>query len=191
MPAKAKFDPKKKDILLSPERRRALDTHRLLSMIPVLPHHVVADIGCGPGYLTIPFAKYLFDGKVFALDVQQEMLDATQEALEAVNLSNVEVMLSEEERLPLEDECLDGTIAAFVLQEADSPNALLKEARRCLKKSGWLALLEWHKRKTDEGPPLKRRIEEKRLRTMAEKQGFRFGSRRDLNGSQYMLLMRK
>ena len=191
MPAKVKFDPKKMDVLVSSERRRALDTYRLLSMIPVLPHHVVADIGCGPGYFTIPLAKYLFDGKVFALDVQQEMLDAAKEALQAINLTNVEVVLSEEEKLPLEDECLDGTLAAFVLQEAENPTALLEEARRCLRKSGWLVLLEWHKRKTEEGPPVRQRIEEKKLRTMAEKVGFRFGSRRDLNGAQYMLLMRK
>lgn len=191
MPTKVKFDPGNKDVLMSSERRKALDAQRLLSLIPVMPHHVVADIGCGPGYFTVPFAKYLFDGKLFALDIQQEMLDATREQLKAVNLTNVEIKLSEEEKLPLEDESLDGGLAAFVLQEAENPDALLKEARRCLKKSGWLALLEWHKKKTKEGPPVKQRIEEKKLRSMAEKLGFRFGSRHDLNGSQYMLLMRK
>ena len=81
MPKKVKSDPQKMDLMLSTERRKNLDTHRLLSLVPIHIHHVIADIGCGPGYLTIPLGKYLFDGKVFALDIQQEMLDATQKAL--------------------------------------------------------------------------------------------------------------
>lgn len=191
MKAKVKFDPADKDILISGERRKSLDIHRLLSLIPVMPYHVIADIGCGPGYFTIPLAKYLFDGKVFALDVQQEMLDATKGEVKAVNLTNVKMVLSEEETLPLKDASIDGGLAAFVLQEAENPTALLMESHRALKKSGWLAILEWHKRKTRDGPPVKQRIEEKKLRGMAEKLGFKFRSRHDLNGSQYMLIMRK
>jgi len=191
MTTKVKFDPGNKDILISVERRKILDTHRLLSLIPVMPYHVVADIGCGPGYFTIPLAKYLFDGKVFALDVQQEMLDAVKDEVKTVNLTNVKIILSEEEKLPLKDNSLDGGLAAFVLQEAENPIALLKETHRVLKKSGWLAMLEWHKRKTKDGPPVKQRIGEKQLRGMAEKLGFKFGSRYDLNSGQYMLLMRK
>jgi len=191
MPAKVKFDTKNMDELLSSERRRTLDTHRLLSLLPIHLHHVVADIGCGPGYFTIPLGKYLFDGKVFALDVQQEMLDATQKALEALHLTNVEVMRSKESKLPLDDECLDGALVAFVLQEASNARALLKDTLRCLKKSGWLAVLEWHNREMDEGPPLGQRIEEGKMREMAEKLGFRFTARHDLNGNQYMILMRK
>ena len=40
------------------------DTHRLISVIPILPHDHVADIGCGSGYFTVPLGKFLFDGKV-------------------------------------------------------------------------------------------------------------------------------
>ena len=157
MAAKSKFDPKSMQALLSAERRRAIDTHSLLSRLPIRPHHVVADIGCGPGYFAVPLAKYLYDGKVYALDVQQEMLDATQGKLEDARLTTVEVMLSKERKLPLDDESMDGALMAFVLQEANGPAALLKEARRCLKPAGWLTVLEWHRRETEQGPPVGRR----------------------------------
>ena len=183
-----KFDPKSKEALLSRDR---LDPHRLISLIPILPHHVVADIGCGPGYFTVPLAKYLFDGKVYALDVQQEMLDATQKALETVHLTNVEVMRSKEKKLPLEKDSLDGALVSFVLQEASDPRALLKDIGRCLQKSGWLVILEWHKRDMEEGPPLDQRIDEGEMRSMTEKLGFRYSGKRDLNGRQYMMLLRK
>ena len=191
MAPKTKFDPKNKDVLLSAERRRSLDTHRLLSVLPMFAHHWVADIGCGPGYFTVPIAKYLFDGKVFALDIQTEMLDATRGALEKLHLTNVDIMRSKETKLPLEDESLDGALLSFVLQEATNPKALLKDTRRCLKKSGWLAILEWHKREMDDGPPVEQRIDESEMRALTEELGYRMTSRRDLNGDQYMVLVRK
>jgi ubiquinone/menaquinone biosynthesis C-methylase UbiE len=184
-----KFDPSRKDRLLSKDRPSSLDTHRLLSLLPIMTYHHVADVGCGPGYITIHLGKFLFDGKVFALDVQQEMLDATQESLEALRLTNVELLLYEEAKLPLEDESLDGAVAAFVLEEAESPETLLKELHRCVKKAGWLALLEWHKSASQEGPPMEQRIEQDKLRDMAEEAGFRFRGSHALNENQYMLIM--
>ncbi len=183
-----KFDPANIDRLLGKGR---LDTHRLLTVIPVQPHHVVADIGCGPGYFTVPLAKFLFDGKVYALDVQKEMIEAARKQVDEVRLSNVEFVESEEKKVPLENGSLDGALLAFVLQEADSPRALLKEALRCLRTTGWLAVLEWQKKEMDEGPPMEQRIEEKKMMDMATKLGFRFTARRDIEGKQYLLLLRK
>ena len=191
MTPKVKFDPNDNDILVSRERRQLFDPARLISLLPIMSHHWVADIGCGPGYFSIPFAKYLFDGKLFALDVQKEMLDATQKALKDARLTNTELILSKETKIPIEDEVLDGAITSFVLQEASRPSVLLKEAKRCLKKSGWLIILEWHKREMDEGPPLSQRISEDELRKMTDKLGFRFRALRNLNSSQYMMLVRK
>ena len=62
---------------------------------------------------------------------------------------------------------------------------------RCLRKSGWLVVLEWDKREMDEGPPESQRIDIDEMQTMMEKVGFRFRERRDLNGKQYMILARK
>ena len=187
----SKFDPNNMDVLVSSERHQWLDPQRVISLIPILRYHKVADIGCGPGYFTIPMGKHVFDGKIYALDIQQEMLDATQKALDKVHLGNVEVMIAPEDKLPLEDDSLDGAFASFVVHEAEDPVRMLDETKRCLLAGGWLALLEWHKREMDEGPPLEDRIDEADLLEMAQKSGFRFTSRHSLNDKQYMLLMRK
>ncbi len=52
----AKLNPAKMDALLALKRRETLDQERVISMIPLRPYHVVADIGCGPGYFAIPTA---------------------------------------------------------------------------------------------------------------------------------------
>ena len=186
-----KFDPENKDLLLSAERRQSLDIHYVMSIIPILRYHTVADIGCGPGYFSVPLGKHLFDGKVFALDIQQEMLDATKKQLDQIHLTNVELMLTEEAKLPLEDDSIDGALVSFAIHEADNPKTMLAEAKRCLRIDGWLALLEWHKREMESGPPLEDRIDEADLRQMAEKAGFRHLTRHSLNKDQYMLVMNK
>ena len=186
-----KFDPSNKDALVSDDRRRRLDTYRVLSLLPVQPYHTVADVGAGPGYFTVPLAKYLFDGKVYALDVQQEMLDATKTALDALRLTNAELLPSEETKLPLEKATLDGALMAFVLHEADDRKGLLKDVNRALANSGWLAILEWYKRESDGGPPLDQRIDEAEMLKLVTAAGFRFTGRHELNRDQYMLVLRK
>ena len=186
-----KFDPQNNHLLVADDRQLSVDTHRVLSLLPINRYHSVADVGCGPGYFTLPLAKYLFDGRVYALDIQQEMLDAASAELNRVRLSNVDVMLTHEDRLPLEDGSVDGAFIAFAIHEADDPRNMLAETRRCLRDNGWLALLEWHKREMDDGPPVEDRIAEDDLRSMASEAGFGLTNRHSLNDSQYMLIMRK
>ena len=76
-----KFDLANKENLLSKARQEMLDPQRVFSLLPLRPYQKVADVGCGPGFFTIPLAKYLFDGRVYAIDVEQQMLDALKERL--------------------------------------------------------------------------------------------------------------
>ena len=59
--------------LLSPSLEETLDPQALIALIPINTDHIIADIGCGPGLLTIPLAKYLYRGRVYAVDVEKEM----------------------------------------------------------------------------------------------------------------------
>lgn len=186
-----KFDPERMDTLVSPARERDIDLYRIMSLIPISQHDVVADVGCGPGFFTVPLGKAVFHGKVHALDVQQEMLDAAQERLKSVRLTNVEATLSEENSVPLEDESMDGVFAAFMIHEVENSKVLLTDFFRSLRPGGWLALLEWHKREMECGPPLEERIDEPDLRSIAIDAGFRLTTSRGLNDKHYMLVMRK
>lgn len=191
MSIQGKFNVDNMQVLVSPERSQAIDTDALLSGLPIMPRDVVADVGCGPGFLTLPLARYLTEGRVHAMDIQQEMLDAVQASLDAEGLTNTEVALSTENRLRLADKMLDGAFLAFVLQEAHDPDALLREVRRCLKDDGWLAVLEWHKRDMDHGPPVARRIDPDTMDTKLRILGFKTPERRELNTDQYLMVTRK
>ncbi len=51
--------------LLSPQRDASLDTLAIFSFSEISYHDRVAEIGCGPGYFTIPLAKALVEGKLY------------------------------------------------------------------------------------------------------------------------------
>ncbi len=87
--------------LLSPERAAMLDPSVVLDSCPIAPDDKVADIGCGPGYFTLPLASALVNGTVYALDIDQGMVDACRERVEQAGLTNVETLTCSEFEFPI------------------------------------------------------------------------------------------
>ncbi len=187
-----RFDPANMDRLLSVQRQEQLDVYRILSLLPLTNDQAVADIGCGPGFFTIPLAKYLWDGKVYALDIQEEMVEACRRRVTEVRLGNVEVMLTPETELPLEGGSLDGALVAFVIHSQVDKVAFLKRVADLLKQSGWIAIIEWHLLPSPtQGPPPERRISVEEVLRLVEEVGLRIELRRELSDETYLLVVRK
>lgn len=189
MPIKSNRD--NDDGAVAAKRFSLVDPDRVISMIPLRPYHNVADIGCGSGYFSVPLAKYVSQGKLYAMDTDQGILETCREQLLAVNLSNVEVLRCGEKKLPLDEGSLDGALVAFVLNETKNKKSFMAEAGRLLEKGGWLAVLEWYGDDMNEGPPLKQRVSVEAAKGFGEGAGLRFVSQRDLNGKNYLMLFRK
>ena len=174
-----------------PAHYQEIDPQRVLAILPMLPYQSIVDIGCGAGYFTVPFAKYVFSGKVYGVDEDQAMLDATNKEIKRVNLTNTEMKIFKESKLPIDDDCLDGAFAAFSLAASKDAKGILQEALRCMHRGAWLTIIEWNKADRNAGPPLRQRIAEPEMLKMAQDLGFRLTSRHSLNDNQYMLIMRK
>lgn len=76
---------------LRPERQVEINPYTVITHTPIDPYDHVADIGCGPGYFTLPIAKYLVHGKAYALDIRDEMLEAVRQRVSEAHLGNVEI----------------------------------------------------------------------------------------------------
>src|SRR5690242_12733660 len=88
-----RFDPRKKDILLTSEREALLQPRALLPTLGLKTGDVVADIGCGPGFFTIPAAEIVGPaGKVYAADVQSDMIAAIMMRVFETGLKNIEIL---------------------------------------------------------------------------------------------------
>jgi ubiquinone/menaquinone biosynthesis C-methylase UbiE len=160
--------------LESEERHRRQPPERLLAAAGIQPGWRVADIGCGPGFYTLPTAALVGpQGRVFALDIEEAMLARVRERAAAAGLGHViETQRSQESALPLGDAVADAAIVANVLHECHDRQAFLQEVARILIPGGRLVLVEWRKEPTVMGPPLAERLTEEEVRQALTAAGF-------------------
>src|ERR1039457_3152641 len=86
------------------ERLIWLPPDEVIAMLRVQPGDLVADIGAGTGYFTLPLAHAIGSkGKVWAVDAQTEMLSLLQEKLDLAGLSNVQLVHAEGDRTEIPD----------------------------------------------------------------------------------------
>jgi len=167
-----KFDPSMRDHLLEPKRARYLPAKEILTKFPLKAGGAAVDIGSGPGYWTIPMAELLGPlGRVYAVDLSEEMLEALRTRLEKYPKLDVQVLRSSEDRLPLPARSVDFAFLACVLHELDGPGTL-REAARVLRPGGALGVVEWKKIHQLEGPPYRHRLSPAKAVAFLKQGGF-------------------
>lgn len=151
-----KFDPQNIERLLGEDRLGGRPPGSLLTDSGLKEGMVFADIGCGPGYFTLPAASVVGPGgKVYAVDLQEEML---AELRKRGLPPNVVPVKSEENLIPIEDGEVDFTLLAYVLHEARERSLFLTEVRRISGKGGRVLAIDWEKREEEAGPPVTDRV---------------------------------
>lgn len=166
-----RFNPEHMAKLDNPERRKALPPETILKLLDVQENDVILDAGAGTGYFTISAAE-LTQNKVFALDIEPQMLQFLQSKLEGEGLHNVELVQGPIERIPLNDAIVNHVIASFVIHEVEPLESGLQEISRVLKSGGKVLCVEWEKKETEQGPPLHHRLHSAELSRAFEQNGF-------------------
>ena len=114
----------------------------------------VADIGAGSGYITVRLAARVGPaGRVFANDVQPQMLNLLARRLERAKITNVTLIEGTFDDPKLPPASVDLVIMVDVYHELSQPQAILRHLRESLKPGGRLVLLEY--RKEDPTVPIK------------------------------------
>ncbi|MBZ5534821.1 MAG: methyltransferase domain-containing protein [Acidobacteriia bacterium] len=156
-----RFKPTEAHRLEDPERLLWLPPSEVLSLLPLRSGMRVADIGAGTGYFTLPIAQEIGpSGKVWALDVEPEMLAKLKKKIESAGgFQNVELFEGEATNTRLPPGELDLLLMANLWHELDDPEGALREANRLLRIGGRLAILDWRPDvDRPPGPPLEHRI---------------------------------
>ena len=167
-----KFDSAHRACLDSPERRGYLDPDGILSTLGVGPGMVLADVGAGTGFFTFAAARRVGPGgRVFAVDLAQEMLADVRSKIAKDGGSRVEVVASTEDSIPLPDRSVDFVFLACVLHELAGPGTL-RECRRILRRQGRVGVVDWHKIDQEIGPPRAHRLSEAEARALLRRAGF-------------------
>jgi len=178
--------------LVRPERAAEEAPDEALDAIGVAKGAVVADIGAGVGYFTWRLADRVGrTGKVYAVDIQSEMLAELRHNMAERKLTNYEALLGAEDDPHLPAGAVDLALLVDVYHEFSKPQQMLHKIRAALKPDGRMVLLEYRK----EDPKVPIRIEHKmtvaEVKAEIEPQGFRLEKTIETLPRQHILIFRR
>jgi ubiquinone/menaquinone biosynthesis C-methylase UbiE len=174
------------------ERESEEHPDQALDALGLKPGMVVGDVGAGTGYMSLKMAKRVGpSGKVYAEDVQPEMLRLLRQNAVKAKATNVETVLGNETDPKLPAGQLDLILLVDVYHEFSQPQKMLQKMREALKPDGRLVLLEYRK----EDPTIPIRPEHKmsvqEVKTELEAEGFRMDQVLEILPRQHILILKK
>ena len=144
-----------------------------LAALNIAKGAAVADIGAGSGYITEKLsARVGAEGRVFANDLQPQMLQILARRLAIRKISNVTLVQGAVDNPNLPPASVDLAIMVDVYHELSQPQAMLRHLKSALKPGGRLVLVEY--RKEDPTVPIKpeHKMSVAEARTEVEAEGF-------------------
>jgi len=132
-----------------------LQPEEVLRQLNIKRNMQVADLGCGAGYFTIPLAKIVSEGKVYAFDVIEQALESVRSRAKLQGLFNIEAKRCNLEIIGssgLADNSIDLVLLANILFQSPKKIDIIKEAKRILKKGGEIVIIDWQPNQPM-GPP--------------------------------------
>ena len=141
------------DWLERKEREIEENSSLLLKNLAVKPGMVIADIGAGSGFHSALLSKMVGNGKVFAVDVEPEMIAYLHARIKRENLSRIVPVLSTEKNVPLPENAIDLILLVDVYHEFSYPYEMALSMVTVLKPGGKLVLVEF--RAEDATVPIK------------------------------------
>jgi len=127
-----------------PEREEEERPSRLMAALEIQPGQTVADVGAGSGYFTWRLAQAVGPrGRVYATDIQPEMLSLLRTNMTQRGLTNVVPVLGDTHDPHLPTNAIDLILMVDVYHEFDQPYEMTAGLVRALKPGGRLVLVEY------------------------------------------------
>ncbi len=163
--------------LVADSRREWQNPEEILKEAGIDRGMKVADLGCGPGFFTMPMARKVGpDGIVYAIDRNDEAVGYLKKAVEAERgiSKTVRIINSDISDTGIPSGSVDVSFFANVLHDIKNMGKFLAEVKRINKKDALVVDVDWEKPgKTDvRGPPEEIRISEAEAERILEKEGF-------------------
>lgn len=174
-----------------PEREAEEAPTKAVAALGLRPGQVVADIGAGSGYYTMLISAAVGPaGRVYATDIQPEMLSLIRKKIDARRVANVELILGSPAESRLPDAALDLALMVDVYHELSQPQAFLRSVARAIKPDGRLVLIEFRKESPDVPIRAEHKMSVREARMELEAEGYRWDRVIDVLPWQHIFVFR-
>ena len=182
------FPPEKLGELEVRDRDEWQEPDRIMDALGIADGARVADIGAGGGWFTIRLAKRVGpNGRVYAEDVQHQMIESIQRRVLRENLPWVETKLG-----TTTDPKLPGNLNAVLIVDTypqlEEPVLILKHLATALAPNGRLGIVDWRKDVFGPGPAMNERLEPEVIIRDATRAGLRLHAHHKFLRYQYLLV---
>jgi predicted methyltransferase len=185
------FPPQDLGLLESPDRDAWQKPEQIMDALAIAEGASVADIGAGAGWFTIRLARRVGpNGKVYAQDIQRQMLEAIRRRVTREGLQHVETRLGHGSNPNLPPRSLDAVLVVDVYPEVEDRITFLRNLTDALKQNGRIGVVNYRPGRGGPGPVGDEgtRVDEARVEQDARAAGLRVLARAELP-YQYLLVL--
>ena len=155
---------------------------------------LVADLGAGTGFYSIPAAQMVPRGKVYAIEIQRDFLNTIKNKAKDANINNIECLHGNIEKkggTKLKDGIVDAVIVSNILFQIENKERFIEEVKRILKTEGRVLLIDWLDGLPLIGTDSVKILPKEKAREMFETKGFSFDREIDAGLHHYGMILRK
>src|SRR3954469_9321480 len=161
------------EVFDDPKRDGWQKPHEVIEALALKPDAIVADIGAGTGYFSARFAHMLPKGKVYAVDVEPDMVRHLAARAKREQLANVIALQAapRDARLP---EKVDLALLVDTYHHIDDRVGYFSRLKTSLAPHGRIAIIDFTM-DSEIGPPPRARIEPEQVKRELGRAGLKLG----------------
>jgi ubiquinone/menaquinone biosynthesis C-methylase UbiE len=174
--------------LEDPKRDAYQKPHEVMEALAIKSGEAIADIGTGSGYFTLRLAHHVGPtGRVYAVDVNPDMIRHVQNRVRDAKLQNVTTILARPND-PLLPQPVDRFVIVDVWHHIEDQTGYLALMKKHLKPGGQVIMIDFHKRDLPVGPPAHMKIAREDLLKQMAANGFRVVKEHTFLPYQYFIV---
>ena len=171
-----------------PERDAWQKPEQVIDALKLVPASTVADVGAGTGYFSVRIAKRIPEGKVFAADVEPDMVHYLGERAKGEHISNLVPVQASADAANL-PEAADLVLVVDTFHHIGNRSAYFTKLKSSLKPGGRLAIIDF-KKDSPMGPPAEYRFTPEKVEEEVKAAGFTLAESYDFLPRQYFLVFK-
>ena len=182
------FPPTRLGELEGPDRDAWQRPEQVMDALSIGDGSVVADLGAGGGWFTVRLARRVGpNGRVYAEDIQPQMIEVINRRMQREGLTNVVTKLGTAKDPGLDARSLDAVLIVDAHPEVEDPVTLLRNVAKALKPNGVIGIVNFKKDGGGPGPPMEERVDPEQVIADARAAGLELRKRENFLRYQYLL----